>query len=128
MRSADSFMTERNPDGQRAIRLVLTVGGTGAIASYKGFSLDDNRPPTRTGAGTYRLTLDKACQGLVDFKVSFQRLTGTAPLSADLVTDGSQGNRDMIFETKVAAGTPTDPASGDVMFVTLIIDETGMLK
>lgn len=128
MRSADSMMLERNPDGQRAIRVALTIGGTGAVSSYKGFGLDDARPPVRTGAGTYRITLDKACQGLVTFGVTFKRATATATLQGDLVTDGSAGNRDMIFETKVAAGTATDPASGDVVYVTMIIDETGLFK
>lgn len=128
MKTSDSFMGERNPDGLKALRIVLTIGGSGAVASYAGFGLDDTRPPVRTAQGVYRMTLDRACFGLVDFKASFQRQAGTAILHADLVTDGSQGNRDIIFETKVAAGTATDPASGDKVFVTAIIDETGLYK
>lgn len=129
MRSEDAVALERNPGGLRIMRLIWTItGASGAIGTKVGFGLDDQAPPARTAAGTYRLTLDKACKRLVDLKVSFKRATGTAVLHADHISGDASTSRDIVFETKVAAGTPTDPASGDVLYITLVIDEQGQMK
>lgn len=129
MRSADSFATERNPTGQVHLRLGITFGTSGAIASFFGFGLNDAVPPVVSPTGTLTIALDRPTQRLVGFKASWKRATGVAPLMVDLLTDNSgAAAASLVFEMKVAAGTLTNPASGDTLFLALTIDEEGQVK
>lgn len=116
------------------VPLMLPISGaSGAVAStFKGQHLLDGTPPVRTAAGKYTITLDKPSKGgVVSFQGSVKQATGVAPLTVvhtandGTTTSGTPPVCTITFETRVAAGTPTDPADGDVIYVVLGIDSLG---
>jgi len=129
MRTQDSFSTERNPTGTAKVRFGLSFGAAGAVTLAYGFGLNDSAPPVLSASpGQYTITIDKPVFRLIGFTWTWKRATGAAILQADLLTDNSASTGVLIFETKIAAGTLTNPANGDAAFVSLFIDETGLVK
>lgn len=93
----------------------LVIGGTGAVASFRGMWLRDvSAPPVRTGAGTYLITFDRSFIDMVGFKGAMLQPGASLEVivSADNSTTGA-----ITIQTVNSSGTPTDPASGNVIYL-----------
>lgn len=125
MRTATSLARALNPGCVR-MNVGLVIGAAGAVASYWGMGLSDTTPPVLTAPGIYTITLDSLYAGpMRGFNGSVSQLTGVAPLSVVPTTAAPQTSYAVVIETRVAAGTPTNPASGNVVTFEIILDETG---
>ncbi len=97
----------------------VTIGGSGAVASQS------NLPDigvARTGAGTYSITFTIPAPDW-EFYPGIKSAAGTvvtASLTAESPTAGTA-----TLVTRNAAGTATDPASGDVIFLHFICRKYG---
>lgn len=117
------------------VPIALTIGAAGAVTAVKGQYLLDGTPPVRTAPGKYTITLDRPTRGgIVSWQGSVKQATGVAPLSVVHTTgdgttpSGTPAVVPVTFETRIGDGTPTDPASGDVIYVTIGIDEGGQAR
>lgn len=128
MRTQYSQARDVNPYTLR-FDLQLTVGGTGAITAVRGFGLSDAIlvAAMRNSAGNYTLTLDQQYGGKVlRLGGGVQRVTG-AVLTPVRVSGDGNASPAIIFETRIAAGTATDPSTGDIIELELVIDELGQV-
>lgn len=114
-----------------AIRLpvTLTIGAAGAVASFKGQYLLDGTPPVLSAPGVYTITLDrKSVGGIVSFSGNMLQAAGVAPLTPVHTTGDGATTNVITVETRVAAGTATNPASGNVVYLNFWIDENGTVR
>lgn len=75
----------------------------------------------KTTTTTFTLTLPKPYTEVTDFSYAWFAATGVAPLILKMITNNVAVDGTIVFETEAAntAGTPTAPASGDVLYLTL---------
>lgn len=118
--------TPSSTTGELTVRVVLTIGGTGAVASFisgGGAVLT----AVRTSAGLYTLTLAKAYnQPLTGFKPGMYRPAGAT--LQPVLTAGDGTTTTLAVTTAIADGTATDPTSGDKVFLEFTFDEQGLVK
>lgn len=114
--------------GQVRMNIALTIGASGAVSSFKGAGLADASPPVRASAGTYTITLDRQyAGGLVGFGGGFKRAAG-ATLQPTITSGDGSSSAVLTVQTQVAAGTATDPSSGDVVYLEFVFDEQGVMR
>ena len=122
---------ERNPEGIRIMRVQITFGASGAVVMTPpiGMGLSDTTPPVQSAnPGQYTVTLERPVPNLIGFMQGWQRASsGAAPLRFELLTNNIT-NGILVFECKNSSGTLTNPASGDKLFLSLALDETGMYR
>lgn len=107
-----------NAAGEHTYRVRITFG-SGAIASYRSKDL----VPTRNSAGQYKLTLPKQYNEITHFAGAFFRADGQTTLVPQLVTisDLSVGGTLTLETVTPTGGTATDPATGDVLYLTVSV-------
>ena len=127
MRTAYSQGRDMSP-GLVHLYVQLTIGAAGAVTRVRGFGLSDATPPVRNSAGNYTITLDQRYGGaFVGFTGAMKQATGVAALIPRRISGNGNDNEAIVIETSVAAGTVTDPASGDEMYLCFVIDENGLV-
>lgn len=101
------------------LRLAITIGAAGAVASFRGTGAS---AVARTGAGTYEITLDRAWPSVHGLHGAVQRASGAVLTPRKKAAyDPATHGRKLAFEVVVAAGTATDPSSGDVVEVNAVL-------
>lgn len=75
----------------------------------------------KTTTTTFTVTLPKPYGEVTDFSYGWFAATGVAPLILKMITNNVAVDGTIVFETEASntAGTPTAPASGDVLYLTL---------
>jgi hypothetical protein len=127
MRTAYSQGRDASP-GLVRLPLALTIGAAGAVTNVRGFGLSDATPPVFTSTGRYTLTLDQQYGGaFVYVMITLKQATGVATLVGRHISGNGNDTATIIIETAVAAGTVTNPATGDIIYVELAIDENGLV-
>jgi len=133
MRIAYSMGRKMNP-GEVALELDITIGAAGVVSSVRGYGLNDAvgvRGVLHPATGRYTLTLDQAYGGAVmGVYCGVRQATGVARLFPFHVSgDATAGNEVITIEVLPGTGTTlTDPASGDHLYVTIVIDEFGQVQ
>jgi len=74
----------------------------------------------RTGAGAYTVTLPRKYRTLIGIRGSWVRPAG-ATLQADVDADNVASAGTLVIESRVAAGTATDPSDGDVLMLEILV-------
>lgn len=100
---------------------VRVTFGSAAVASY----LAKNAVFARTGVGTFTITLDKPYTEITDFKVGMKDATG-ATLGWVITSSAIDTTGVVTLASRVAAGTDTEPASGDVAYITLGVSSSNL--
>lgn len=127
MRTAYSQGRDASP-GLVRLPLAITIGSAGAVANVRGFGLSDATPPVLTSTGRYTITLDQLYGGaFVAVMITLKQATGVATLTGRHISGNGNDSTSIIIETAIAAGTVTNPATGDVIYVELTIDENGLV-
>jgi len=121
--AASSLARDLNP-GQVRADISILIGASGAVTSYKGQGLKVT--PVLATTGTYTLTTEKGYAALIGAKGSVRNATGTNVLFP--VVTGAYASGVLTVETRLAAGTVTNPASGSYIDLELIFDEQGIVK
>lgn len=107
---------EQNAYGTHTFHVRATFG-SGAVASYR----SKDATFARSTTGTFTVTLPKAYREIVSFGGGFKDATG-APLTLVISDESTLGTTGVVtFESRVAAGTATDPASGDKLYLSLTV-------
>jgi hypothetical protein len=75
----------------------------------------------KTTTTTFTVTLPKPYAEITDFSYAWFAATGVAPLAVKVITNNLATAGTLVLETEAAntAGTPTAPATGDVLYLTL---------
>ncbi|MBX3198241.1 MAG: hypothetical protein KF894_08860 [Labilithrix sp.] len=100
---------------------VVATFGTAAIANYFGLAVK----LVRNDAGNFTLTLPQPYRRVTRFAPAMQVATGT-PLAVVIKTDTVATNGKLVIETR-SGGTPTDPASGDKLYLTVGVSRDMLL-
>lgn len=98
---------------EEIFRLVATFG-TASISSVFGKDVT----LARNSTGNYTLTLPQPYRRITSISAIFQDATG-ATLSLVLVSETIATDGKAVFEARVAAGTATEPATGDKLFLSV---------
>lgn len=106
---------QTNVPNEHVFKCRVTFGAS-SVSSYK----CENGTFARSSAGTFTLTLPKPYAQLSDLSIAFKAAT-TAGKGAHVITDALSTTGVLTIETYTLAtpGTPADPASGDVMYLTV---------
>jgi hypothetical protein len=112
-----------NPN-ETAMRLKILIGASGAVTSTTGYGAVSVAKNT---TGTYDITLDRKWPAVQYIDGSVQRASGATlhPRLAATYDPASVGTT-LQFLTVIAAGTATEPSSGDVIYLTVIFDDFGL--
>jgi NaMN:DMB phosphoribosyltransferase len=92
--------------------------GTASITSYTASSTSE-AVITRTGVGTYAITLNDTYNSALEFPGIMIQSTAAADLKAQIV---SFTNGILTFRV-VAVAAPTDPVSGSVIYYNIVLRE-----
>lgn len=94
---------------------VIVTFGSSAVATVQTREVSSF---SRDNAGEYTLTLPRIYRQLVSVHGAWYRPTGaTLQLDVDSSSLSTDGSLDL--ETRVAAGTATDPTAGDILYLTV---------
>lgn len=107
-----------NP-GSVAMQLKIPIGASGAVGTVKGMGIVS---VVKNTTGVYDVTLDRKYAAVQHFSGSVLRASG-ATLVPVLVTDYSPSTN-LQFTTQIAAGTPTQPSDGDIIFLNAVFDDS----
>lgn len=126
---AKSMFQELAEPGGVHVRLALLIGATGAVTSTKGPGLSDAVLPAaiRTAAGQYTLTLDRQWRSLIGFRGTVKPIGAGAVLFPVIASGDGVASTAIVIETRLAAGTATDPANGDIVYLHFIFNEIKVL-
>lgn len=109
-----------NP-GQVRIDLKIPIGASGATGTIVGRGATCVKNTT----GVYDLTFDRGFKRLVSFDGSCIAAAGALNHPV-LKADYTAGSTALQFQTVVQAGTATEPASGDKILLTIVMDDIGL--
>lgn len=109
-----------NP-GSVTMCLKITIGASGAVTSTVGYGAS---AVAKNTTGVYDVTLDRKWGAVQHIDGSVQRASG-ATLHPRLAAAYSASTT-LQFQTVIAAGTATEPSSGDVIFLYVIFDDAGL--
>ncbi len=73
----------------------------------------------KTTTTTFTVTLPQSYAEITDINYAWFAATAVACLTLKLITNNVATTGVLVFETEVAAGTPTAPAVGDVLYLTV---------
>jgi len=109
--------------GTSEMDLRITIGGSGAVSSVAGHGQDG----VAVGAtGVYNVTLERGYNSLRYCAGSVMTANATAVALEVRPVAYTAGSTTLTFRTIVDAGTATQPASGDVIFLHVVFDELGL--
>jgi len=106
--------------GAVTMQLAIVIGGSGAVTSFKGFGATG---VAKNGTGTYDITLNRKWGRVQCIHGSVQR-AGAAAVLVPRTKATYTPSTTLQFETVVTAGTATDPASGDIIFLDVTFDDS----
>jgi len=109
-----------NVFGEHLYKVRVTFGSN-AIASY----LSKDVTIARANTGQYTVTFPKYHTALTDFSFGMKDATG-ATLNFVVSADNLASAGTLTVEAHVAAGTATDPASGDVAYLTFGVSDDNL--
>lgn len=109
-----------NP-GQQSCRLKVTFTASSVVSASKG----RGATAAKTATGTIRVTFNKKWNALAGYSAGWFTATGAA-LGPVIVTDALRASGYVDIELRASTGTPTDPASGDVLFLDFMLDKLGL--
>lgn len=117
-----------NP-GTIAVELDITIGAAGAVTGVRGFGLIDVTPVAHPATGRYTVTLDSRWGGaVVGVFCGIKQATGVARLFPFHVSGDAFTTEVITLEVLPGTGTTlTDPASGDHIYVRIVLDELGQV-
>lgn len=121
---SDREAPPHNNPGCRTVTVSWTVVAAGAVGVVSGKGVSVTK---QGGAGLYRLVFDRKHVKLVGFVPGMQQAANavlTPVIKAQQVTSQANGPG-VDIELRVAAGTATDAASGDVVYCRFELDCTG---
>lgn len=105
-----------NAYGVNEFYVVLTLGAASISTYFGGCQV----LAARNSAGNYTITLPKNYRTLLLFSGGVQQASGatlqTFVVSETIGTDGK-----VVIESRIAAGTATDPAAGNKLFVKFVV-------
>lgn len=121
--------------GKVTLYLRWTAGSTGAIASidpnyqHRFVTPTNATPIVRNGAGDYTITMNRAVAAILEaygwnLQASYSGTAGAKNMDVKAVSASAGTVR---VQWTNAAGTATDPASGDILTVCIIV-QTYVLK
>ena len=109
-----------NVPGETSLKCTL-VFGSAALSSVKGLNLS----VARNSAGNYTVTFPRTYRYLTGFRWGWTKLAAGAVyypvVKTDAVATATDGCGTLVLETRTEAGTATDPASGDELFVEFLV-------
>lgn len=79
----------------------------------------------RNSAGNYTITLPNVYRAILFFDAGIQQASG-ATLQAFIASETVATDGKLIIETRIAAGTATEPATGNKMFLRLAVSRDYM--
>lgn len=109
------------------LHLVVPIGAGGApgvATRSRGFVT--KAPITHGSTGQYTLNLLETWVAILGYKLNCKQATysATGADHVNLVTDSVKSAGTVLIECLTAAGAPVDPASGDILFLTLELQMT----
>lgn len=109
-----SMCAEAQTNAYGAVDFYVAVTlGVAVVSTYFGGCMVT---VARNSAGNYTITLPKVYRTLLMFEGGMQQASG-ATLQPTLVSETLNTDGKLIVETRVAAGTATEPATGNKMFL-----------
>jgi hypothetical protein len=107
----------------------ITIGAAGAVTGVRGFGLIDVTPVAHPATGRYTITLDSRWGGaVVGVYCAMKQATGVARLVPCHISGDAFTTEVITIEvTPGTTTTLTDPASGDHIYVTIVLDELGLV-
>lgn len=102
--------------GVQKLTVIVTFGST----SVSAVQTREIKSFVRNSAGNYTVTLPRIYRTLVGIRGSWVRSTG-ATLQADVKTNNVSTAGTLVLESRVAAGTATDPTSGDKLMLEILV-------
>lgn len=108
--------TATNVYTEHSFKIRATFGASSALT----FRSKDAQI-AKTTTTTFTVTLPKVYNEVIDFSYGWFAATGVAPLICKVITNNVATTGVLVIETEAAntAGTPTAPASGDVLYLTV---------
>lgn len=105
-----------NVYGEHLFKLRVTFGSSSTVT----FRSKD-ATIAKTTTTTFTVTLPKAYAEITEFNYGWKAATGVAPLIVKIITNNVAVDGTIVLETEASntAGTPTAPASGDVLYLNL---------
>lgn len=110
--------------GAVTMQLRITIGASGAVTSTVGYGASSVAKNT---TGVYDITLDRAWGKVQHLNGSVIRASGATLhpiLRADY--DPASVGKTLQFYTVIAAGTATEPSSGDIILLDVVFDDFGL--
>lgn len=129
MRGASPALARTMNPGTLALELDITIGAAGAVSAVRGFGTADTAPVAHPATGRYVITLDSRWGGpVVAVVCALRQATGVARLFPYHVSGDAFSGETITIEVLPGTGTTlTDPASGDHIYVRIVLDETGQV-
>lgn len=108
--------TTTNVYGEHVFRIRATFGAASAV-TYR----SKDATIAKTTTTTFTVTLPKPYAEITDFSYAWFAATGVAPLAVKIITNNVATDGTLVLETEASntAGTPTAPASGDVLYLNI---------
>jgi hypothetical protein len=108
--------TATNVYGEHHFKIRATFGATSTV-TYR----SKDATIAKTTTTTFTVTLPKPYAEITDFSYGWFAATGVAPLAVKIITNNVATDGTLVLETEDtnSAGTPTAPASGDVLYLTI---------
>lgn len=123
MSQSNKYGKECLSPGTVDLDLKITIGASGAVSAVSGYGQDG---VAKNNTGIYDVTLDRGYNALRCLVGSVQTANTTAASLEVRPVAYTAGSTTLEFRTIVDAGTATEPASGDVIFLHVVFDELGL--
>lgn len=103
-----------NVYAEHLFKLRVTYGASSALTF-----LSKDATIAKTTTTTFTVTLPKPYTEVTSFAYAWKAATGVAPLAVKIITNNVAVDGTLVLETEATntAGTPTGPATGDVLFL-----------
>ena len=115
-----------NRDVKMLVGRVTSNGASGFAPATPARELGLGWSIARTGAGHYKLTLDKTYTGLVHASFScFDISAGGVPVASEVISEDVDGNKEIAFDSYLASSPAAEadvPAGNDITFCLYLLD------